>query len=592
MKFPYGIANYYKIITENYFYVDRTDKIRSIEETGSQLLFLRPRRFGKSMLLSMLENYYDLAKADEFEKLFGHLAIGKDPTDRHNQYFVMKWDFSAVNPQGDVEKIQQSMYNHINSRIKECATYYQDYLTNEVEIFPTDALASLQSLLTAIRQTPYRLYLLIDEYDNFANEIMMGSRRIDQERYKALLYGEGCLKTVFKSVKSATSGNGLDRVFITGISPIVLSDITSGYNVAKNVYLNSKLNELCGFWEAEIKEALSTIVKNCNLPDSRADDALTMIRTFYNGYRFSYDTHNLIYNPTLALYFLDQFQESCKYPRKILDSNLTMDRGKIEYISRLPNGEQVILTALDRSNPLIIAELADRFGVEDMLYATKDTTFMASLLYFFGMLTLNGTTPMGELIVEIPNLVARQLYVEHLQEMLLPDVNKDEVLRVTRTFYGTGDMQPLCQFIEQRFSVFDNRDYRWSDEFSVKMAFLVMLFNDTFYIMDSETELDRNYADLTMIIRPDMRKYQLLDHLIEFKYIGLKKLGMSGDEVGQMSNSDLLALPEVQEKFADAKIQLDDYRKVLEDKYGDKLRLHCYSVVSLGFERLVWVEVL
>ena len=591
MKFPYGICDFHKLITENYFYVDRTDRIPLIEEAGSQLLFIRPRRFGKSLLLSMLENYYDIVKADEFEKLFGHLAIGQHPTDRHNQYFVMSWDFSAVNAQGEAEQIQQALYDHINGRIRDCAAYYQDFLTGDTEIYPANALASFQSLLTAVRQTPYRLYLLIDEYDNFANEIMMGSQQISQDRYKALLYGEGSLKAVFKAIKSAGVGRGLDRVFITGVSPVVLSDITSGYNIAKNIYLAPEFNDLCGFWESEIADTLTQIVKECDLPQEEATKALTMMRTFYNGYSFSYDTENLLYNPTLALYFLEHFQKSCQYPRKLLDTNLAMDRGKITYISQLPGGEQVILDALGQPDSLSIPELAHRFGVEDMLYATKDVTFMASLLYYFGVLTLGGETPLGELVLKIPNLVIRQLYVERIQEMLLPDVNKDDALRTARTFYSTGDMQPLCEFIEQRFSVFNNRDYRWTNELTIKTAFLTMLFNDTFYIMDSETALERDYADLTMIVRPDMRRYQLLDILIEFKYLSLKELGLSGDEVTQMSSSDLTALTPVQQKFAESKPKLDGYRQVLEAKYGDKLRLHNYSVVALGFDRLVWTEI-
>lgn len=417
---------------------------------------------------------------------------------------------------------------------------------------------------------------------------MMGSRQISQERYKTLLYGEGAVKAVFKAVKSASAGRGLDRVFITGVSPVVLSDITSGYNVAKNIYLDSEFNDLCGFWESEIADALTQIARDCDLPQEKATEALTMMRTFYNGYSFSYDTENLLYNPTLALHFLEHFQKHCQYPRELLDSNLAMDRGKITYISQLPNGERVILDALNEEHPLSIVKLSHRFGVEDMLSETKDTTFMASLLYYFGVLTLGGETPFGELILKIPNLVVRKLYVERIQEMLLPDVNKDDVLRVARTFYGTGDMQPLCEFIEQRFGVFDNRDYRWTNELTIKTAFLTLLFNDTFYIMDSETALERDYADLTMIVRPDMRRYQLLDILIEFKYISLKELNLSGDEVKQMNRSDLKALIPVQRKFSESKSKLDGYRQVLEAKYGDQLRLHSYSVVALGFDRLVW----
>lgn len=135
---------------------------------------MRPRRFGKSLLLSMLENYYDVARADEFETLFGHLSIGKDPTPRHNQYFVLKWDFSAVDPLGEVREIQQAMYDHINGCIEQFVVRYRSLLDYEIALDTTNALRSFQSLLTAIRQTPYRLYLRIDEYDNFANEVMMG----------------------------------------------------------------------------------------------------------------------------------------------------------------------------------------------------------------------------------------------------------------------------------------------------------------------------------------------------------------------------------------------------------------------------------
>ena len=188
---------------------------------------------------------------------------------------------------------------------------------------------------------------------------MMGSQRMGKERYSASLYGEGNLKAVFKAVKSASSGRGLDRVFITGVSPVVLSDITSGCNVAKNIYLHSKLNGLCGFWEPEIQAALNQIVQACHLPDSTADDALIMMRTFYNGYCFAYETENLLYNPTLALYFLEQFQESCQYPHELLDNNLAMDRGKISCIlksdrlcagTQCDNGLRLYNEPLDQSS--------------------------------------------------------------------------------------------------------------------------------------------------------------------------------------------------------------------------------------------------
>ncbi len=592
MKFPYGISDFHKIITQNYFYIDRTDRIPLIEEAGSQLLFLRPRRFGKSLLLSMLENYYDLARADDFEQLFGHLAIGQNPTPRRNQYFVLKWDFSMVDPQGDVREIKQALYQHVNSRIADFALYYQDLLARPIDIDDTDAIHSFQSLLTAVRLTPHRLYLLIDEYDNFANEIMMG-RPLTEGSYQSLLYGEGTLKTLFKVVKGAAAGLGLDRVFITGVSPVVLSDLTSGYNVAENIYLKPEFNDLCGFWETEVQATLDQLVAACDLPPSKATEALTMMRNFYNGYCFSYDKTAFVYNPTLALYFMKNFQEQCLYPRQMLDTNLAMDRSKLAYIARLPGGEQLLLDAVNEQQPLTLQQISDRFGVEEMLTAPKDITFMLSLLYYFGVLTLAGISPLGKLILKIPNAVVRKLYLDRIQEMLLPGFEaQNEALQAAETFYSRGDLQPVCDFVEQRyFKVFDNRDYRWANELTVKTAFLTLLFNDLFYIVDSETALERSYADLTLIIRPEMRQYELLDLLLEFKYVTVAETGLAGADLQKMSGEALQGLEPVARKFGEAESKLAEYRQILEDTYGDMLRLHCYAVVAIGFERVVWLEV-
>ncbi|TGN99879.1 ATPase AAA, partial [Candidatus Thiomargarita nelsonii] len=244
-EFSYGVSDFYQLKTDNLFYVDRTSHISLIEKAGRQLLFLRPRRFGKSLLLSMLENYYDVAKADEFERLFGDLAIGQNPTPKHNQYLIMKWDFSVINAQG--KDVESKLHDHLNNCIQDFAMCYQNILQYEIHINPKNAVSSFESALTAIKQSPYRLYLLIDEYDNFANEVLMGRGEISPSRYKTLLSSEGTLKTFFRTVKSASSGRGLERVFITGVSPVLMTDITSAYNVAEDIYLEPEFNDLCGF---------------------------------------------------------------------------------------------------------------------------------------------------------------------------------------------------------------------------------------------------------------------------------------------------------------------------------------------------------
>jgi hypothetical protein len=593
MNFPYGISDYYQVITEDYFYVDRTSHIPRIETAGKQLLFLRPRRFGKSLLLSMLENYYDLAKADEFERLFGRLAIGSNPTPKRNQYFVLKWDFSAIDPSGSADEVRQSLHQHINQQIQAFGRYYGGRLAYPIQIEPNNALASFQSLLSAVRQTPHRLYLLIDEYDNFANEILMGGQPTGRSRYEGLLRGEGALKAVFKTVKAAAAGWGLDRVFITGVAPIVLSDMTSGYNVATNIYLSPDFHSLCGFTEAEVAEAMTEVVAGGGLPESEVEQNLSQMRLYYNGYRFSDEQQDFIYNPTLALYFLRHFQQRRRPPANMLDSNLAMDRGKLSYIAQLPGGAELIVDALEDQPDLSVPVLADRFGVEDLLTVQKDREFMASLLYYFGVLTLVGRGALGKLQLRIPNLVMRKLYVERLVALLLPDREKQqEGQRAAETLYQTGDLQPLCDFLEQHyFKVFSNRDYLQANELTVKTAFLTLLFNDLLYIMDSETTAGRRYADLTMVVRPDARQYQVFDLLLEFKFVKLGDVGLSGEEARRMSVDELLALAPVRQKLAEARAQATDYKRELAARYQTELRLRAYAVVALGFERLVWEEI-
>ncbi|WP_343412140.1 AAA family ATPase [Candidatus Amarolinea dominans] len=463
LKFPYGISDFYTIRTEGYVYIDRTDRIALVEEAGKQLVFLRPRRFGKSLWLSTLENYYDVAKAGEFARLFGDLAIGRNPTPRHNSYFILRWDFSLISAQGGIAEIGQAMHNHINTVIKNFGLRYQAWLNAPLEPHPTDGIASFQVLLGLVRQTPYPLYLLIDEYDNFANEVLMSRAPPESppvgrdiggggaDRYKALLYGEGLLKTVFKAVKGAGSGLGLDRAFTTGVAPIVLSDLSSGYNVARDVSFKIGLELLCGFTEAEMQGLLAQVAGECELAPEARTAAQDTMRTFYNGYAFGEEPAELVYNPTLALYFLQHLAETCSPPRELLDSNLAMDRGKIAYIAGLPHGAPVLAAILNPDTPPTIPRLAQRFGVEDVLTQVKDETFMVSLLYYFGVLTLERITEEGKLAFRIPNLVARKLYVEQLRDRLLPEFGERAAMRAAvEAVYYHGDLQPLCDFIERR----------------------------------------------------------------------------------------------------------------------------------------------
>jgi hypothetical protein len=279
-----------------------------------------------------------------------------------------------------------------------------------------DAFRTLNNLLAAVRQTLYKLYLLVDEYDNFANEVMTA----DPDAYHDLVHTDGPFKYLFKWVKSATAGQGLDRLFITGVSPVVMSDVTSGLNIARSVYQHPRLAALCGFTDADVDGLLERVAAERDDGAFDPREAKTMMRQWYDGYRFAPEAEK-IYNPTLALHFLLHLQESGEYPRQMLDSNLATDEGKLEHLGRMASGQEAVIRLIRNAEPLEISHLEERFTLRAMLErSAQDATFLGSYLYYFGMLTHVGETPRRTLLLAPPNLVVQALYVDQIRRFLLP----------------------------------------------------------------------------------------------------------------------------------------------------------------------------
>jgi hypothetical protein len=591
MKYPYGISDFKEIIENNYFYCDRTDKIPLIENSKSQL-FIRPRRFGKSLLLSMLENYYDIAKKDNFQKIFGHLEIGKNPTPNRNSYFILRWDFSCVDATGSEENIKKALFDHINISIKAFLLYYREYDIPFFEIDKDNALNSIQSLASAVKMSSNPIYLLIDEYDNFANTIMMSSADKKQE-YEKIVNEEGILRTLFKTVKASTSQNMFDRVFITGVSPVVLSDITSGYNVAESIYFLPKFNDMCGFTKQEVKKEIENIVNKNNLPKEKINEALNIMKTYYNGYLFTTESDEFIYNPTMCLYFFKYFEENLKYPKLMLDNNLSTDKAKLSYISKIPGGNELMVNLMEKEDNAVISSIVQGFGIDDMLKdVSKDKKFITSFLYYFGILTIAEETDDLKVRLKIPNMAVKSLYAEKILTILIENpMERDKGREAAELVYQKGDIKPLCEFVENNyFKIFSNRDYILANELTLKTAFLTLLYNDTIFLMDSEAEISRRYSDLTMIIRPDRRHGKVYDVLIEFKFVSLKEAGLTGTEAKDLSSDELKKMAQIKKKFEEGIIQVKDYGKKLEEKYID-LRLQKFVVTALGFERVCFEKV-
>ncbi|MEA2061133.1 MAG: AAA family ATPase, partial [Thermodesulfobacteriota bacterium] len=301
-----------------------------------------------------------------------------------------------------------------------------------------------------------------------------------------------------------------------------------------------------------------------------------------------------IYNPTLCLYFLKKFEKSCRYPREMLDDNLAVDESKLEYIAQIPKGKELLMNLMEEKDyHVIVPNISKRFGVKEMLTdKSRNHTFLASFLYYFGVLTIAEDTIDLKVILKVPNLVMKSLYVEQIYKMLLPEPHdRDDGRNAAELVFQKGEMAPLCRFMEERyFKVFHNRDYRWANELTVKTAFLTLLYNDIIYIMDSETEIERRHADLTMIIRPDKRYGKVYDVLIEFKFVSLKEAALDAGAAEKLTADELIKLPSIANKMTQGSKQVKEYGRKLENKYGN-LRLKKFVVVSLGFERICFQAV-
>ncbi len=594
ITFPYGIADFQRIRRDGMYYVDRTACIRDVERLGATVVFLRPRRFGKSLWLQTLATCYDLRLAGDFDVLFGGLDACRLPPANHNRYFVMQWNFSEVSARGGADDISRRLHAYVNNRIENFLLGYESHLQDPVRIEP-DATNTLRNVLAQIGRTPHKLFLLIDEYDNFVNEVMVR----DTATYRALFDADGPFKELMKSVKSGTEGQGIERVFVTGVSPVALNDLTSGFNNAKDVSHRPELATLCGFREQEIRSVLESIAGERSL-EATPEVLLDTMRTWYNGYRFSESAETLVYNPTNVLYFLEHLADFGRPPKTLHDRNLRTDRGKLAFFARTSAGSGVIEGLTEGDGTVRVVELEQSFALEDLTRIGKDRGAIASFLYYMGLLTRTRDVPPR---LRIPNLVVRKLFLERLLEIFLPDPGDDYRAReLAMTFFEDGDLGPLLAFFEDSLlPVLSNRDRgappkkptlsgSGMNEMAVKALFLSILFDDRRYAVFSELELDKHYADLCLVVRPEMRRYGFCDLLFEFKLVRRAELGKSGADLRTMEEVRLRQLTPVRTALEDARDQVLGYRNALVTKLGEA-QPRCYAVVAVGLERILGEEV-
>lgn len=398
-RIPYGISNFEVLREKNYLYVDKTSYIDVLEQYAPYQFFIRPRRFGKSLFISMLDNYYDINKKDKFEKLFGDLYIGKNPTGDRNSFLVWRISFAGVDAGHGQEELRESFNTKVTFSVKNFIVKYSNFFTGEeIEGYSMKAEAAVEYISHLAGKVEMPVFLLIDEYDNFANELITGGK---QNTYNSILHGEGFVKVFYKAVKDATMDN-FARIFMTGVSPIMLDDLTSGFNITRNYTLDEKLNAMLGFTRQE----LSWIMDEVNIDDVELRKKIcTDMITYYDGYKFN-ENCRPVFNPDMAMYFLDGYLAYERYPKEMIDNNVKTDYGKVNQLAYNFNDREALKEIMSDGETSTI--LVDRFNINTM-YSEKEN--FKSLLFYLGMLTIKEAGPLGT-VLRIPNYVIKTIYWE------------------------------------------------------------------------------------------------------------------------------------------------------------------------------------
>ena len=412
MKIPYGMSNFAEMRRSGYYYADKTGFIPTLEseELGNRyLIYLRPRRFGKSLFISTLEHYYDLSQAPHFDALFGGLAIHRHPTPLKNRLLVLTLDFSPVTTDRGLEHLNASFVQVTREQVRRVAQRYTALIPTLKGLLERlddiqDASGMLSALFTALDETGHQLYVLIDEYDSFANELIA---RGDMGTYEEAVSATGFVKAFFKAIKAGTRSGAVARLFVTGVSPIMLDDMASGFNIASQLTHSPRFDTLSGLTRLEVELAVDQFLALTPELGSRSG-LLEELERYYNGYRFTQDTSERVFNPDMVLYYLRELRDRRRPPTQILDLNIRVDYTKLRRMASPPGGSQdwhmEYLEDL-LTGGMVTGALVDRFGAR----AIYDQQHFLSLLYFMGMVTHAGLVE-GKPAFRIPNLVIRSLH--------------------------------------------------------------------------------------------------------------------------------------------------------------------------------------
>ena len=549
-KLPYGISDYERLIENEYYYVDKTMYIEKLENLAEPyIMYLRPRKFGKTLFTSTLENYYDIKKVDKFEKLYGNTYIGKNPTKLKNSYHILKFNFSGIdttNNETTINGFKEKVAISIEGFVK---NYNLDFYVN----MNLTAEGLLRSLIEAfkIQKHGEKIYVIIDEYDHFANELL----GFNTDQFKNLVSKNGKVRKWYEILKEGTE-SVVDRIFITGVAPITLDSLTSGFNISSDITQDREFNEMMGFTEKE----LTRLMEEQNISKEEQEKLLPIMKENYDGYRFSIYGKEKIYNSNMCLYFLSRYIRFKEIPEQLIDMNIASDYSKLGKMLNLCKGEErekVIEKTV--SGEGIVSELTQKFNPA-IEFTEQD---LVSMLYYLGYLTITGEV-FEKPLLKIPNRVMKEIYSSYFLEIL----SKNTDLQVSESDYNEmleeiaihGKIDKIIEKVGEYLKNLSNRDYQKFDEKYVKLIFFCIAMNLKIFRLKSEMEVQRKYPDILLIPKDQSKGYKGV--MIEFKY--LKK----GEEA------------KLQEKQKEAKEQIKEYGEFEEIK--ELKNIYKYTVVAVN----------
>ena len=515
--FPYGISNMQRMATGNYVFVDKTHFVEQLEnEDSSFLVFLRPRRFGKSLFVSLLEYYYDVSYKEKFATIFSEYYIGKNPTKSANSYRVLTFDFSGIDTRTN-ESTYEGFLTAIKSQVSAfCETINMQSEVKKVLLAQNMPEAVIRDLFFHYPNTEPPIYLLIDEYDHFTNEILMRS----MTDFKNSVTKNGFVRKFYETIKTATRMGVVERIFITGVSPMTLDGLTSGFNITTNLTLSPKYHDMMGFSEQVVRDLLGLVLKD----KSREEQVTETMRVFYNGYKFHKNCGRL-YNSDMVLYFLKHFADENKYPEEILDENIAPDYGKLMAIFERLNwtDNSAVLEEVLR-NEEITAPLLRQFNFMSDDWGISE---FVSFLFYLGNLTIKGENEVGELTFKIPNKVIEELYWQYYAVVLkrkndLP-LTRDKVMPSVRAL-AMGNHEPFFALVQEALKHLSNRDFQGFDEKYVKMLVIAYAVQSEIFFVQTERETSAGqYIDLEFLAQPKNREKRHFQYVFEFKYLKKEK---------------------------------------------------------------------